>query len=143
MACKMDNLTKEMRSNIMRGIKGKNTKPEKIVRSLLHELKLRFRLHRKDLPGKPDICLPKYKTVILVHGCFWHHHTKCKEGRMPSSNIEFWTKKIRRNIERDAENQAALRKLGWTVETIWECQVKNERLMRKRLLKLFSKDTRS
>lgn len=121
----MDFVSKEKRSNIMRGVKAKNTKPEKLVRSSLHKLGYRFRIHRKDLPGKPDICLPKYRAIILVHGCFWHHHTGCKEGRLPTSNVSFWHKKIQRNIERDKENQFSLEQAGWSVMIIWECETRN------------------
>jgi DNA mismatch endonuclease (patch repair protein) len=112
------------RSSIMSKISGKNTKPELIVRSLLHKHGYRFRLHRKDLPGKPDICLPRYKTVIFVHGCYWHRHNNCKKGRsMPSTNQDFWQDKFKKTIARDKLNQAELRNRGWKVLVIWECQI--------------------
>lgn len=104
--------------------KSKDTKPEILVRKLLHGLGYRFRLCRKDLPGKPDIVLPKYRTVIFVHGCFWHQHAGCKAASRPSTNVEFWEKKFARNRERDARVEAELAALGWRVIVIWECEVK-------------------
>ena len=94
------------------------------VRRLLHALGYRFRIHRKDLPGTPDIVLPKYRTVIFVHGCFWHHHEGCKAASTPASNIDFWQTKFRRNQERDAQVKAQLESMGWKVIVIWECEVK-------------------
>ena len=112
------------RSSIMSKISGKNTKPELIVRSFLHKHGYRFRLHRKDLPGKPDIYLPKYKTVIFVHGCYWHRHRNCKKGRsFPKTNQQFWQDKFNKTIERDKLSQAMLRKQGWKVLIIWECEI--------------------
>jgi DNA mismatch endonuclease, patch repair protein len=121
----MDNISKKKRSWNMSQIKGKNTKPELKVRSLLHSMGYRFRLHRKDLPGKPDIVLPKYKTAIFVHGCFWHRHSMCKYAYTPKSRVEFWESKFRNNIKRDEVNIKKLRGLGWNVVIIWECQTKN------------------
>jgi DNA mismatch endonuclease (patch repair protein) len=120
-----DTISKQHRSWNMSRIKGKNTKPEKVVRSLLHRIGYRFRLHRKDLPGKPDIVLPKYKTVIFVHGCFWHRHKGCKYAYIPKSRQKFWNKKFQGNIERDKEHQKELQKQGWKVIIIWECEVRN------------------
>lgn len=120
----MDFVTKEKRSNIMRGVKSKNTLPEKTVRSILHKQGYRFRLHRKDLPGRPDICLPKYKTVIFVHGCFWHHH-HCQKKRLPQSNKSYWLNKITNNVNRDSLRQKELKSLGWKVIVVWECEIKN------------------
>jgi len=121
----MDIFTKEKRSEIMSRIKSKDTGPEKKVRSLLHSLGFRFRLHRKDLPGKPDIVLPKYKTVIFVHGCFWHGHD-CKAGKnTPASNRNYWNTKLSNNISRDQSNVSLLNAMGWKVIVIWECQVYN------------------
>ena len=117
-----DFVSPKMRSKIMRGVKHKNTKPEIHVRRMLHSMGYRFRLHRKDLPGKPDIVLSKHGLVILVNGCFWHQHSKCKDGRIPTSNIEYWAAKLTRNIERDQENKLALESLGWKVHTVWECE---------------------
>ncbi|WP_459935417.1 very short patch repair endonuclease [Fundidesulfovibrio butyratiphilus] len=122
----MDIFTKEKRSEIMRKVKSKDTGPEKKVRSMLHSLGYRFRLHRKDLPGTPDIVLPKYKTIIFVHGCFWHGHPGCTKSKTPKTNAEFWNKKISNNIENDRKNLSTLSALGWNVVIIWECQVNKD-----------------
>ena len=119
----MDIWTKEKRSEVMKKIKGKNTKPEKILRSALFRKGYRFRIHRKDLPGNPDIVFPKYKTAVFVHGCFWHFHEDCREGRIPSTNTEFWNNKLSKNIERDKRNINALEEAGWRVLVIWECEI--------------------
>lgn len=111
----------------MSRIKNRDTRPEITVRSLLHRMGYRFRLHRKDLPGRPDIVLPKYNTIIFVHGCFWHRHKNCRFAYTPKSNIEFWTEKFNKNIRRDAENKAELERLGWNVRIIWECEVNNQK----------------
>ena len=123
----MDILTKEKRSWNMSRIKGKDTKPEKIVRSILHKNGFRFRLNRKDLPGKPDIVLPKYQTTIFVHGCFWHRHPRCKFAYNPKSRIKFWQKKFSENVERDRFVKKELRKMGWKVIVVWECELKNDK----------------
>lgn len=107
----------------MSRIKGKNTKPEMILRSELFKQGFRFRIHQKDLPGKPDIVLPKYETAIFVHGCFWHYHKDCREGRIPSTNSKFWKEKLQRNISKDEENIKALRKEKWKVHVVWECEI--------------------
>lgn len=122
----MDIWTREKRSEVMSKIRGKNTKPEIILRSRLFRQGFRFRLHRKDLPGKPDIVLPKYRTVIFVHGCFWHYHNNCREGRIPSSNSEFWREKLNRNIVKDEANIKALKKDNWKVIVIWECEIEKQ-----------------
>jgi DNA mismatch endonuclease (patch repair protein) len=109
------------RSEMMSRIGSRNTAPEIMVRQGLHRLGFRFRLHRNDLPGKPDIVLPKHSAVILVHGCFWHGHEGCKNFRIPKTNSEFWIEKIGRNISRDAGVVVALKALGWRVLTVWEC----------------------
>ena len=109
----------------MAAIKSKNTKPEIAVRKLLHSLGYRFRLHRKDLPGSPDIVLPKYKTVIFVHGCFWHRHKNCKYATSPKTREEFWENKFKQNVERDKNNFKELKNLNWKVLVLWECEVKN------------------
>lgn len=121
----MDIFTPEMRSKIMRGVKSKDTKPELVVRRLLHGLGYRFRVHRKGLPGKPDIAFIGRKKAIFVHGCFWHQHLSdaCKIARRPTSNTEFWDAKLNRNMERDAQAQHDLETMGWQVLTIWECEV--------------------
>ena len=134
----VDHITKEKRSWNMSRIKSKNTKPEVKVRSLLHKMGYRFRLHYKNLPGKPDIVLPKFKTVIFVHGCFWHRHKGCSRATTPKSNQEYWNKKFSRNIQRfnDVSNQ--IKSLGWNVITIWECETRNEDDTKKALSPLFS-----
>lgn len=109
---------------MMSGIKGKNTKPELLLRSALHKLGFRFRIQRKDLPGKPDIVLPKYKTIIFVHGCFWHRHPGCKYAYTPKSNIGFWTNKLEGNVIRDCLTEKALEEMGWRILIVWECEVK-------------------
>ena len=118
----MDSLTKERRSWNMSRIRSTNTKPEIIVRSFLHKNGFRFRLHVKDLPGHPDIVLPKYKTVIEVRGCFWHRHPGCKYATTPSSNTEFWQAKFKQNIKRDKRHAGELNALGWQVIVVWECE---------------------
>jgi DNA mismatch endonuclease (patch repair protein) len=110
----------------MAKIGAKDTKPELVIRSALHKIGYRFRLHKKDLPGKPDIVLPKYKTVIFVHGCFWHQHSGCKKATIPKNNHNFWKEKLSRNIKRDQENQLKLKQLGWKVIIIWECDIKRD-----------------
>jgi len=122
----MDIWSKQKRSEVMSKIRGKNTKPELILRSQLFRQGFRFRIHQKDLPGKPDIVLPKYRTVIFVHGCFWHYHKDCREGRIPSTNSTFWKEKLQRNIARDKANIIALRKAKWTVFVIWECEIEKQ-----------------
>ena len=119
----MDSLSKEKRSWNMSRVKSKNTAPEMRVRSALHCAGYRFRLHVKDLPGKPDIVLPKYKTVIFVHGCFWHRHTNCSDATLPKTNTQFWEQKLQGNVDRDKKEQDELKKLGWQVVVIWECQL--------------------
>lgn len=112
------------RSRVMRAIKSKNTTPEIRVRRALHARGLRFRLHRKDLPGAPDIVLPKWRMCLFVHGCFWHGHDCARGSRTPKTNTEYWVAKINRNIARDKRNIEALKNAGWRVEVIWECQTK-------------------
>ena len=117
--------TKAQRSFNMSRIRDKNTKPEILVRSMVHRMGYRYRLHQKDLPGKPDLVLPRHKKVIFVHGCFWHMHN-CKYGRVkPATNADFWQKKREGNRERDKRNIRALKKQGWQVLIVWECQVKD------------------
>jgi DNA mismatch endonuclease (patch repair protein) len=107
----------------MSRIRGGNTKPELTVRSLLHRAGYRFRLHSKNLPGRPDIVLPKYATIIFVHGCFWHRHKNCKNSTTPATRPDFWRRKFEGNIRRDERNRRALRATGWRVITVWECEV--------------------
>jgi DNA mismatch endonuclease (patch repair protein) len=118
-----DKFTKEKRSNIMSKISGKETKPEILVRKYLFTQGFRFRKYVTKLPGKPDIFLPKYKTVIFVNGCFWHGHQDCKRSVLPSSNKEFWELKISKNIERDEINKSEILKLGYKVIIIWQCEL--------------------
>lgn len=121
----MDIFSKDKRSRIMSHVGGKDTKPEQIVRSLLHRMGYRFRLHRKDLPGKPDIVLPKYKKVIFVHGCFWHGHSGCKRAKRPATNQKFWHEKLDKNIARDRAVIEQLEKMGWKVLVVWTCEMKD------------------
>jgi DNA mismatch endonuclease (patch repair protein) len=115
--------SRETRSYNMSRIKGKNTKPEMLVRQFLHAHGYRYRLHDKKLPGKPDIVLPKYKTVIFVHGCFWHHHENCKWGKIPPNNQEYWIPKLLGNSIRDKKHKKDLKQNGWKVLVIWECSL--------------------
>lgn len=121
----MDTLSKARRSWNMSRIKGADTKPEKLVRSLLHRMGYRFRLNVKKLPGKPDIVLPKYKTAIFVHGCFWHRHKGCNMAYVPKSRVEFWMDKFRQNVIRDKKNRKLLIDSGWSVVVIWECETRD------------------
>lgn len=130
----MDVLTPEQRSRNMAAIKSRNTKPEVIVRQILHALGFRFRLHRKDLPGRPDIVLPKYRTIVLVHGCFWHQHSGCKLASNPSSRKDYWRPKLNRNVERDKQNMELLRQSGWHVIIVWECELKDINQVKQRLI---------
>lgn len=114
----------QTRSYNMSQIKGKNTKPEMLVRKFLFAHGYRYKLHDKKLPGKPDIVLPKYKTVIFVHGCFWHGHTNCKYYVVPKTNTDWWLNKINRNIANDAKAVKALKRDGWKIITVWECDLK-------------------
>ncbi|MFU8771989.1 MAG: very short patch repair endonuclease [Anaerolineales bacterium] len=125
-----DIISPEHRSWNMSRIRSHNTSPERRVRSFLHRAGFRFRLHVKNLPGRPDIVLPKYRTVIFVHGCYWHRHPGCKYTYTPKSRVEFWKNKFKQNIERDKQNKALLRDEGWKVLTIWECETtKDEKLL--------------
>jgi DNA mismatch endonuclease (patch repair protein) len=120
-----DTFTKSQRSRIMAAVKSRHTKPEMIVRQIVHQLGYRFRLHRSDLPGTPDIVLNRFHAIINIHGCFWHQHS-CPAGhRMPKSRTDYWTKKLNGNAVRDRRNLRRLRRGGWKVLTIWECQVKD------------------
>lgn len=120
----MDTMTAEERSRCMAAIKSGDTKPEMIVRRFLHARGFRYGLHNRKLPGSPDIVLRKHRTVIFINGCFWHGHEGCRLYRLPKSNVEFWEKKIARNIARDARTHAALVEMGWRVITIWECELR-------------------
>jgi DNA mismatch endonuclease, patch repair protein len=136
----VDTLSPARRSENMRNIRSANTRPEVSVRSMLHRMGYRFRLHVKNLPGKPDIVLPRHGKIVLVHGCFWHQHSQCGEGRMPASRQQYWLPKLTRNIERDLEHKKALRKLGWNVLVIWECELRHLRRVEAKLARFIAKD---
>jgi len=121
----LDTFSTEKRSNIMRLVRSKNTNPEMTARSLLHRLGFRFRLHRKDLPGNPDIVLPRYSTVVFVHGCFWHRHKGCPRASTPATHQDYWIPKFKRTVERDRRNQKELKQCGWKVIVVWECELRN------------------
>lgn len=120
-----DVLTQEQRHRCMSNVKSKNTKPEMMVRKFLFSNGYRYRVNCKDLPGKPDIVLPKYRTVVFINGCFWHGHQNCKYATIPESNHEFWLTKINSNIERDILTREKLTQMGWNVIDIWQCQLKS------------------
>lgn len=120
----MDRISKEHRSWNMSRIRSRDTKPELAVRSLLHKNGFRFRLHRKDLPGKPDIVLPKYRTAIFVHGCFWHRHKGCKFAYTPKAKARFWEAKFKANTRRDAKARRQLQRAGWRTAVVWECEIR-------------------
>lgn len=134
----MDSLSREHRSWNMSRIRGKDTQPELQVRSALHRLGYRFRLNRHDLPGKPDIVLPRYQTVIFVHGCFWHRHPGCRFAYTPKSRVEFWQAKFQRNVERHREVEEELTALGWRVLVIWECETSSDTGLCDRLTELLA-----
>lgn len=134
----MDRLSPERRSWLMSRIGSKNTRPEIAFRSLLHRLGYRFRLHRRDLPGTPDIVLPGWSTVVFVHGCFWHGHA-CKRDRMPKSRMVYWTQKIEANRRRDARKARTLRSLGWRVLTVWECELRDPARLSDRIVRLLDR----
>lgn len=129
----MDTLTPEDRRRTMAAVKGSDTTPELIVRRLLHAAGYRFRLHRKDLPGKPDIVLPKHRAVIFVHGCFWHQHPNCKHAARPTSRRSYWDPKLDRNVARDARHLAALDEAGWRTLVVWECEIRDREALARRL----------
>ncbi|WP_092974499.1 very short patch repair endonuclease [Ralstonia sp. NFACC01] len=119
----MDSVSPEKRSRIMSRIRGKNTKPELAVRKIAHALGFRFRLHRRDLPGSPDLVFPRLRKVIFVHGCFWHRHQGCRFAYTPKSNTDFWMSKLEANIRRDASACVALQNAGWDILVVWECEI--------------------
>lgn len=123
----MDKKTPAERSANMSAVKNKNTRPELFVRSIMHKSGYRYSLHRPDLPGKPDLVLPKYNTVIFVNGCFWHSHRNCKKAELPKSNVDFWRHKIKSNVERDKKNYSDLLELGWRVLVIWSCSCQKKK----------------
>ncbi|RAI44766.1 very short patch repair endonuclease [Rhodoplanes roseus] len=123
----------ETRSRMLRAVRKKNTRPEIAVRRLLHAMGFRFRLHRRDLPGCPDIVLPRYRTVVLVHGCFWHQHSGCRLANVPRTRPEYWVPKLARNVARDTLTSSALAALGWRVIVMWECETSSPRTLRAKL----------
>lgn len=134
----MDIVSRATRSKMMASVRSKNTKPEKKVRSLLHTLGYRFRLHRKDLPGNPDIVLPKFKKVIFVNGCYWHQHPGCPKSKRSSSRRDFWDKKLDENMERDKRNVIKLSEMGWIPYIIWECQTKSDENLKRIIKQIFA-----
>lgn len=136
----MDVYGKRKRSEIMARVKGRDTTPELLVRSIVHRLGYRFRLYRRDLPGNPDITLPKHRKVIFVHGCFWHGHKRCPRAARPTTNIAFWRKKLDSNIARDRHNIGQLRKGGWRVLVVWQCQTKKLETLKRSLSKFLNEE---
>lgn len=122
----MDKLSPEDRSRLMASIRGKNTKPELVVRRMLHAMGYRFRLHRRDLPGTPDIVFVARRAVIEVRGCFWHQHRGCSNARIPATRVDYWQPKLAANAARDIRNLKSLRQLGWRIAVVWECQVRQD-----------------
>lgn len=120
-----DVFTPAKRSRVMSRVRGRDTTPELLVRSHVHRMGFRFRIHYRELPGTPDLVLPRHGKVIFVHGCFWHGHTSCKRSKRPETNVEFWNKKLDANIERDTQVLRALRAFGWKVLIIWQCETSN------------------
>jgi DNA mismatch endonuclease (patch repair protein) len=125
-----DTRTKEKRSEIMSKVRSKNTTPELVVRQMIFGMGYRYRLHDKRLPGKPDLVFSRQRKVVFVNGCFWHGHENCRYGRLPKSRLDFWKPKIDRNRQRDAENLRRLKDEGWTVLTVWQCEVKDQEKLR-------------
>lgn len=137
----VDIMSPEERSRRMALVRATHTKPEMIVRRLVHGMGYRYRLHRRDLPGTPDLVFPSRRAVVFVHGCFWHQHAEsCSLTRLPKSRIEFWKAKIEGNHARDARNQSELNKLGWRVFVVWECELKNLESLAKRLKRFLDKE---
>lgn len=138
---RLDPLTPSERSRLMARVRQRHTGPEQIVRSVLHALRLRFTVngpHNRSLPSRPDIVLPRWKTVVLVHGCFWHRHADCRLATTPRTRAEFWNRKFTTNVERDHRQRALLRKAGWRVVTVWECETRSVTRLSARLERLFA-----
>lgn len=129
----MDRLTPEARSRLMSHVKGKDTTPEMVVRRLVHGMGYRYRLHGRNLPGKPDLVFASRKKIVLVHGCFWHRHQGCSKASTPKTRMDFWQAKFDRNVARDVKTLRDLSDLGWEVLTVWECQTKAAEVLRERL----------
>lgn len=134
-----DVLTRSERSEMMSRITGSNTKPEKLVQSMLRKSGVRFRSHVRALPGCPDIVLVRHRTVVLVHGCFWHRHSGCRYAYVPKSNTSFWTSKFLENVRRDKRVRAQLREAGWIVRIVWECETRNPDMLQKVIEKIVAK----
>lgn len=126
------------RSEIMRRVRGRDTAPEIAVRSVLHQLGYRFRIHRRDLPGNPDIVLPRWKTSIFVHGCFWHSHIGCSRARIPKTHTDYWKAKLGRNVRRDAQVRRDLAAMGWRVHVVWECELRYREDLKQSLSSIFT-----
>lgn len=139
----MDRLTPERRSWLMSRIAQKNTKPELIVRRIAHGLGFRFRLHRRDLPGTPDLVFPRLRKAIFVHGCFWHRHPGCPLASMPKTRTDYWKPKFAANVERDRRKEAELTDAGWDVQTIWECETRNPERLTDRIRRLLGPSSSS
>lgn len=137
----VDRLSSSARSELMAKVHGKNTAPELFVRKTAHSLGYRFRIHRADLPGCPDIVFPSRRKVIFVHGCFWHQHEGCKRASVPKTRQEFWLKKLASNVARDKQNVAALIEAGWEVLVLWECQIRDQGRLVRELRKFLDKST--
>jgi len=135
----MDIVPADKRSEIMRRITSKDTKPEIIVRRLVHGLGFRYRLHKKELPGKPDLVFSKGRKLICVHGCFWHQHDGCKSSHIPKSRQDYWEPKLNRTVFRDRKNQAKLRELGWDILVIWECEVREVQQIANKIIAFLGK----
>lgn len=133
-----DIFTDEKRSSIMRRITGRNTKPEIAVRSIVHRMGFRFRLHRNNLPGSPDLALSRHRKVIFVHGCFWHGHQGCVRSKRPTTNVEFWSNKLEKNSERDSRVRKQLHRLGWKVLIVWQCEIRKPEMLLKKLNKFLN-----
>lgn len=133
-----DRLTPEQRSAQMRRIRKTNTRPEIAVRRVAHALGLRFRLHRRDLPGSPDLVFPSHRKLIFVHGCFWHQHEGCRLARKPGTRLDYWLPKLDRNVQRDRDVQERLRAAGWQSFVIWECETKKPSIVEQRVRRLFN-----
>ena len=135
----VDRLSKQRRSEIMGLVRSENTRPEMVLRLLVHRLGYRYRLHSKKLPGRPDLVFAGRKKVIFVHGCFWHGHEGCSKAKPPKSNLHYWGAKLRRNKERDFEHRRRLESEGWRVLIVWQCELKNEGSLRERIIKFLQK----
>ena len=129
----MDTISEEQRSRNMSRIRSSDTSPEMKVRRLVHSMGYRFRLHKKELPGCPDIVFPGRKKIIFVHGCFWHMHSGCRRSTLPKTKIDYWHSKLKKNKERDAKNQGQLKDLGWDILIVWECETADLKLLQPRL----------